>query len=261
MTDAAVTVPLPLLSVDGIEAGYGRIPVLHGVSLTVGAGEIVALLGPNGAGKTTLLRTVGGELRPGRGTVRVAGADVTGLLPERVVHHGVALVPEGRRLFAGLSVRENLIAGAYHRGRVDTAGDLERVHTLFPRLAERSEQVAGRLSGGEQQMCALGRALMGRPRLLLIDELSLGLAPAVVDDLLDLLPRLAADGTAILLVEQDVEAALSVAARAYLLELGAIAASGTPDELRAGGRITQTFFGERQAFFGERPEDGIPKRE
>jgi branched-chain amino acid transport system ATP-binding protein len=232
-----------LLQVSGVEAGYGRVPVLRGVGLRVGAGEIVALLGPNGAGKTTLLRVVAGALAPWRGSVRIGGNETAGLAPERVVAAGVALVPEGRRLFSGLTVTENLLIGGYSKGRADLAPDLTRIYTLFPRLAERAGQVAGRLSGGEQQMCAIGRALMSRPRLLLIDELSLGLAPAVVDDLLALLPELAAGGTGILLVEQDVEAALGVAARGYLLELGEMVKEGPSAALLADPRLREAYLG------------------
>jgi ABC-type branched-subunit amino acid transport system ATPase component len=232
-----------VLEVSGIRAGYGRVPVLHDTALTVGAGEIVALLGPNGAGKTTLLRAIAGELRPWAGSVRFAGVELAGLPAERVVRAGLAMVPEGRRLFAGLSVRENLLAGAYTRGRADPAPDLERVLQLFPALAQRAGQLAGRLSGGEQQMCAIGRALMSRPRLLMIDEMSLGLGPAVVDDLLALLPELTAAGTAVLLVEQDVEAALSVAARGYLLELGAVVHHGRAAELLADPRLQEAYLG------------------
>jgi branched-chain amino acid transport system ATP-binding protein len=232
-----------LLEVSGVEAGYGRVPVLRGVGFRAGMGEIVALLGPNGAGKTTLLRVVAGVLAPWRGSVRVGGTEVAGLAPERVVAAGVALVPEGRRLFPGLTVTENLLLGGYSRGRADLTPDLERVYSVFPRLAERAGQVAGRLSGGEQQMCAIGRALMSRPRLLLIDELSLGLAPAVVEDLLALLPELTAGGTGIVLVEQDVEAALSVAARGYLLELGAVTREGPGTELLADPRLQDAYLG------------------
>ena len=232
-----------LLEVSGVEAGYGRVPVLRGVDLHVEAGEIVALLGPNGAGKTTLLRVVAGALPSWTGSVRVGGTEVAGLAPERVVAAGVALVPEGRRLFPGMTVTENLLLGGYSRGRADLSSELERVYSLFPRLAERAGQVAGRLSGGEQQMCAIGRSLMSRPRLLLIDELSLGLAPAVVDDLLALLPQLTAGGTGILLVEQDVEAALTVAARGYLLELGMMAREGPSAGLLADARLQEAYLG------------------
>ncbi len=232
-----------MLQVRGLRAGYGGVTVLWDVDVEVGAGEIVALVGANGAGKTTLLRAVSGVLRPAAGQVQVGGVDIAGMAPERVARLGVAHVPEGRRLFPGLSVRENLLVGAHHRGRVDLSVDLERVFGLFPVLAERAGQVAGRLSGGEQQMCALGRALMGRPRLLLIDELSLGLAPRLVDELLGRLTTLAAEGTAIVLVEQDVEAALAVAARGYVLETGRMVATGTGAQLLADPRLREAYLG------------------
>ena len=232
-----------MLTVSGVSAGYGRVPVLHDVALSVGQGEVVALLGANGAGKTTLLRVIGGELRPSAGSVDFHGRELVGLRPEGVVRAGVALVPEGRRMFAGLTVRENLLLGAYSRRRADLRPDLDRVYGFFPRLAERAEQAAGRLSGGEQQMVAIGRALMARPRLLMIDELSQGLAPTVVDDLIDLLPTLAGDGMAILLVEQDVEAALAVAARGYVLELGSIVREGTATALLGDSSLTDAYLG------------------
>jgi ABC-type branched-subunit amino acid transport system ATPase component len=232
-----------VLRVTGVSAGYGRVPVLHDVALSVGPGEVVALLGANGAGKTTLLRVIGGELRPSAGSVDFHGRELVGLRPEGVVRAGVALVPEGRRMFAGLTVRENLLLGAYSRRRADLGPDLDRIYGFFPRLAERAEQAAGRLSGGEQQMVAIGRALMARPRLLMIDELSQGLAPTVVDDLIDLLPTLAQDGMAILLVEQDVEAALAVAARGYVLELGSIVRDGTSAALLEDSSLTDAYLG------------------
>jgi branched-chain amino acid transport system ATP-binding protein len=232
-----------MLEVRGLRAGYAGVTVLWDVDLVVNAGEVVALVGANGAGKTTLLRAVSGLLRPDAGQVHVAGLDIAGVAPERVARLGVAHVPEGRRLFPGLSVRENLLVGAHHRGRVDLSSDLARVFDMFPVLAERAGQVAGRLSGGEQQMCALGRALMGRPRLLLIDELSLGLAPRLVDELLERLPQVAAEGTGIVLVEQDVEAALSVAGRGYVLETGRIVAQGPGDQLLADPRLREAYLG------------------
>jgi branched-chain amino acid transport system ATP-binding protein len=236
-----------VLTVSAVSAGYGRVPVLHDVALSVGPCELVALLGANGAGKTTLLRVIAGELRPSAGSVDFAGRELVGRRPEQVVGAGVALVPEGRRMFAGLTVRENLLLGGYSRRRVDLAPDLDRVYGFFPPLAERGEQAAGRLSGGEQQMVAIGRALMARPRLLMIDELSQGLAPRVVDDLIDLLPVVARDGTAILLVEQDVEAALAVAARGYVLELGSIVREGSAAELRNDPALTAAYLGGGQA--------------
>jgi ABC-type branched-subunit amino acid transport system ATPase component len=232
-----------VLTVSGVSAGYGRVPVLHDVALTVGPGEVVALLGPNGAGKTTLLRVIAGELRPSAGSVDFHGRELVGLRPECVVKAGIALVPEGRRMFAGLTVRENLLLGAYSRPRVELGPDLDRIYGLFPRLAQRAEQAAGRLSGGEQQMVAIGRALMARPRLLMIDELSQGLAPTVVDDLIDLLPSLAGEGMAILLVEQDVEAALAVAARGYVVELGSIVREGAAAALLEDPSLTDAYLG------------------
>jgi branched-chain amino acid transport system ATP-binding protein len=232
-----------VLTVSGVSAGYGRVPVLHDVSLSVGPGEIVALLGANGAGKSTLLRVIAGELRPSGGSVDFAGTELVGLRPEQVVRAGVALVPEGRRLFAGLTVRENLLLGGYSRRKVDLGPDIDRVFGLFPRLAPRADQAAGRLSGGEQQMLAIGRALMARPRLLMIDELSQGLAPTVVDDLIDLLPALAQEGTAVLLVEQDVESALAVASRGYVLELGSIVREGPAQALLEDPSLTEAYLG------------------
>jgi branched-chain amino acid transport system ATP-binding protein len=232
-----------VLTVSEVSCGYGRVPVLHDVSLSVEPGEVVALLGANGAGKTTLLRVIAGELRPPAGSVAFAGQELVGRRPEQVVTAGLSLVPEGRRLFPGLTVRENLLLGGYSRRGADLTSDLDRVYGLFPRLAQRAEQTAGRLSGGEQQMAAIGRALMARPRLLMIDELSQGLAPTVVDDLIDLLPTLAADGTAILLVEQDVEAALTVASRGYVLELGSIVREGASAALLADGSLTEAYLG------------------
>jgi branched-chain amino acid transport system ATP-binding protein len=232
-----------VLTVERVSAGYGRVPVLHDVSLGVGPGEVVALLGANGAGKTTLLRVIAGELRPTAGSVDFAGHQLVGRRPEQVVGAGVSLVPEGRRLFPGLTVRENLLLGGYSRRRADLSADLDRVFGLFPRLAERAEQTAGRMSGGEQQMAAIGRALMARPRLLMIDELSQGLAPTVVDDLIDLLPALAGDGMGILLVEQDVEAALTAASRGYVLELGSIVREGSAAELLGDPALTDAYLG------------------
>ncbi len=233
-----------MLEIEGLGAGYGTIQVLWDVEMTVGDGEIVALIGANGAGKTTLLRAVTGELHPLSGTVRWNGEDITGLPPERVVGLGIAHAPEGRRLFAGLSVRENFLIGAYVRkGDPDIDADIQRMVELFPRLEGRMDQVAGRLSGGEQQMCAIARALMSRPKLLLVDELSLGLAPNLVEHLLRSLEQIARDGTAILLVEQDVDAALHAAGRGYVLEVGRIVASGPAEEIRGDPKIREAYLG------------------
>ena len=235
-----------MLTAAGVSGGYGRVTVLHDVTLSVEPGEVVALLGANGAGKSTLLRVIAGELRPSAGSVDFAGTELVGLRPEQVVGAGVALVPEGRRMFAGLTVRENLLLGGYSR-KADLGPDIDRVFGLFPRLAQRADQAAGRLSGGEQQMAAIGRALMARPRLLMIDELSQGLAPTVVDDLIDLLPALAREGTAVLLVEQDVESALAVASRGYVLELGSIVREGPAAALLEDPSLTDAYLGQGQA--------------
>ncbi len=229
-----------LLDVAGLSAGYGRVQVLHGVDATVAGNEIVALVGSNGAGKTTLLRALCGLIAPSGGRIFFAGQDITGQRVESVVRRGLAHVPEGRRLFAGLSVRDNLRLG----GWVSRAADIDRVLALFPQLGTRLDQVAGTLSGGEQQMCAIARGLMSRPKLIMIDELSLGLAPLVVDEILARLPDIAAAGTAVLLVEQDVDAALSVSTRAYALETGRIALSGPAPALRADPRIQHAYLGE-----------------
>jgi branched-chain amino acid transport system ATP-binding protein len=232
-----------LLAVSALEAGYGRVPVLDRVDLTVGEGEIVALVGGNGAGKTTLLRAVSGQIRPGGGTVRWRGRDVAGQRPEAIVGLGIAHVPEGRRLFAGLTVRENLLVGAHHRRDADVETDVAHMLELFPRLAERLDRPAGQLSGGEQQMCAVARGLMGRPALLMIDELSLGLAPNVVDTLLERLATIAAAGTAVLVVEQDIDAALDLAARGYVLENGRIVLEGPSPALRTDPRVRNAYLG------------------
>jgi branched-chain amino acid transport system ATP-binding protein len=227
------------LELTDIVAGYGPVDVLHGVGVTVHPGEVVALIGPNGAGKTTLLRVASGLIRPRAGAVRLDGVDLTGVAVERVARLGIAHVPEGRRLFAGLTVADNLrLGGWYRRDR-----DLSRVLALFPGLGERLGQVAGSLSGGEQQMCAIGRAMMMRPRFLLVDELSLGLAPLVVDEILASLSGIAAGGTAILLVEQDAGAALEVSHRAYVLENGRIAMQGSAGELATDPRVQAAYLG------------------
>ncbi|HZD75223.1 MAG TPA: ABC transporter ATP-binding protein [Actinomycetota bacterium] len=228
-----------MLEVVGLQAGYGRVQVLWDVDLRVDDGEVVALVGANGAGKTTLLRTISGQLTPGGGAVRWKGRDVGDLDPERIVELGIAHVPEGRRLFAGLTVRENLLAGAYRRGRAN----LDSVVELFPRLGERLDQVAGSLSGGEQQMCAIARGLMSEPELLMIDELSLGLAPKLVEQIIARLGEVARSGTALLLVEQDVDAALEAAARGYVLETGHVVASGPSARLLADTRVREAYLG------------------
>ncbi len=236
-----------------VDAGYGRVTVLRSVTLTVEPAEIVALIGPNGAGKSTLLRAATGMIKPTRGTVTLAGRDLTGAPIERIARAGVAHVPEGRRLFPGLTVRDNLRLGGWRRhatrGRRRLRGaplvpaDLEPVLSLFPRLRERLDQIAGSLSGGEQQMCAIGRALVGRPDFLLVDELSLGLAPNLVDEILARLAEVAAGGPGILLVEQDAGAALEVASRGYVLETGRVSLTGTATELAADPRVRAAYLG------------------
>jgi branched-chain amino acid transport system ATP-binding protein len=228
-----------MLELSGLRAGYGNVDVLWDVDLEVGDEEIVALVGSNGAGKSTLLRAVSGMIRPSAGEIRWHDRDIAGLAPERVVELAIAHVPEGRRLFQGLTIRENLLVGAYRRG----PADLDRAVELFPRLGQRLEQVAGSLSGGEQQMCAIARGLMSNPDLIMIDELSLGLAPNLVEQILDRLPEIAGSGTAVLLVEQDVDAALDAAGRGYVLETGRIVASGSSKELLADSRVREAYLG------------------
>jgi branched-chain amino acid transport system ATP-binding protein len=238
-----------MLEVGRLTAGYGRIRVLHEVSLTVGEAEIVALVGPNGAGKSTLLRAITAMLPDRDGSVTVAGRELIDATVETVAAAGVAHVPEGRRLFPGLSVRDNLRLG----GWLTRNNDLGAVLDLFPALAGRLDQVAGSLSGGEQQMCAIARALMSRPRLLLIDELSLGLAPVVVDEILLRLTDIAENGTGVLLVEQDASAALEIADRGYVLELGQIVLAGTTAELAADPRMRTAYLGAEGAGLRNRP--------
>jgi branched-chain amino acid transport system ATP-binding protein len=228
-----------ILEIDRLTAGYGRVRVLHEVSLNVGEGEIVALVGPNGAGKSTLLRAVTAMIPDRAGTVTVAGRPLIGAPVETIAAAGVAHVPEGRRLFPGLTVRDNLRLGGWLGRNRDLAPVLE----IFPVLGDRLDQIAGSLSGGEQQMCAIARALMGRPKLMLIDELSLGLAPVLVDEILARLTGIAEAGTGILLVEQDAGAALEVARRGYVLELGEIVLSGTTAELAADPRMRSAYLG------------------
>jgi branched-chain amino acid transport system ATP-binding protein len=234
----------PLLDVRDIDAGYGAVPVLSAVSLQVREGETVALIGANGAGKSTLLRVVSGLLTPWRGRVSLDGVDLAGLAPEHIVRRGIVHVPQGRRLFPELSVRENLLLGAYARtDRDGVAADLDRMLTLFPALGERLALAASQLSGGEQQMAAVARALMARPRLLMIDEPSLGLAPIAVQRLLDVLARLRADGVSVLLVEQDVAVALAHADRAYVLETGRIVIVDTAAALLEDARVRSAYLG------------------
>lgn len=228
-----------MLQVSSLSAGYGRVQVLWDVDLEVREREVVALVGPNGAGKTTLLRALSGMAQIRDGSVEFRGRSLRGLSIEQIVDLGIAHVPEGRRLFPGLTVRSNLKLGGWRTKNTD----LERVVELFPKLGERMEQVTGTMSGGEQQMCAIARGLMSQPEVMMIDELSLGLAPVVVDEIIERLPDIAASGTSILLVEQDVDAALSVAERAYVLETGRVVLSGKAGELLADERVQESYLG------------------
>jgi branched-chain amino acid transport system ATP-binding protein len=237
-----------MLEVDGLVTAYGKIEALKGVSLGVERGGITCLLGPNGAGKTTLMMTIAGILRPRRGSIRFDGADLVGRTPAQIVAQGVALVPENRLVFPQMSVRENLLAGAYQRSDSgEIAADAERLNERFPRLRERREQLAGTLSGGEQQMLAVARALMSRPRLLLMDEPSLGLAPIVVDEIFRIIGELNRDGTTLFLVEQNAHKALQVAHRFYLMEQGRVTFSGTPGQLAEDEVIQRAYLGTRRA--------------
>jgi branched-chain amino acid transport system ATP-binding protein len=233
-----------VLEIHGLEAGYGDVRALSSVTLSVGAGEIVALLGPNGAGKSTLLNCVAGLVRPWTGTLRWEGIDLRALDAHLVVDHGIALVPEGRRLFASMSVEENLELGAFaRRAREGRAAALERVYALFPVLAERRRMAVQSLSGGQQQMVAVGRALMGSPRLLMLDEPSLGLAPRLVSAILDALVAINRAGVGIFLVEQNVPAALSLAHRGYLLEGGRIVGEGRGADLLRDEHVRRAYLG------------------
>ena len=233
-----------MLEIRGLNAGYGEVQILRGVSLSVGAGQIVTLVGSNGAGKSTLLNTMCGILRPTAGSVRLEGTDITGWSSETIVARGITQVPEGRRLFPLMSVRENLLMGAYRRrDRVGIQRDLEWVYGLFPILKERQGQRAGSLSGGEQQMCAIARGLMARPKLLVLDELSLGLAPIIVDVLVDVINKIHQEGTTIFLVEQDVATAFDLAATGYVLENGRIVLSGPTSELKANPHVKKAYLG------------------
>jgi len=229
--------------VESLSAGYGDTQVLWDVSLRVDPGEIVALIGSNGAGKSTTLGAISGQVATWSGEVRLGARRLTGTEPDRIVAAGVIQVPQGRRLFGSLSVEENLLMGAYLRRDADVGSDLERMLTLLPRLRERFGFLAGRLSGGEQQQVAIARALMGRPKVLLIDEMSLGLAPVLVDALIALLEQIHATGVSILIVEQDVQTALEVSSRAYVLETGRITLSGPSAQLLDDPQVKKAYLG------------------
>ena len=235
----------PLLQVKNLCAGYGQVQVLWGADLTVERGSIACLVGSNGAGKSTLLRAISGLIKPTGGRVHLGNRDLTNAAPDEILSAGIAHVPEGRRLFKGLSVRDNLLLGAYLRREplVDLERDLEKIYMLFPILGERQRQDATTLSGGEQQMCAIGRGMMARPRLLMIDELSLGLAPRVVERIAEVLREINGSGLTILLVEQDVLTAFELADHAYVLETGRISVAGATSVLADDPRIRQAYLG------------------
>jgi branched-chain amino acid transport system ATP-binding protein len=234
----------PLLRLRDVSVAYGEVQVLWDVSLDVNAGEIVALVGANGAGKSTLLSTISGLLRPLGGSIAFDGEEVAGASTQRIVDLGIAHVPEGRRLFPAMSVRDQLLLGAFRRkDRMSVLTDVERVVEIFPRLKERLTSLGGVLSGGEQQMVAIARGVMARPKLLMIDELSLGLAPVLVESLMETIGRLNAEGMTILIVEQDVQAALERATRGYVLETGHIALSGDAGALLEDERVRQAYLG------------------
>lgn len=236
--------PEPLLTIDGLQAGYGDVQVLWDISMEVGLGEITCIVGSNGAGKTTLLRTISGLIKPKSGSIQLQGENIGGIGPDGVLNRGIAHVPEGRRLFKGLSVHDNLLLGAYLR--TDTAGiaqDLDFVLETFPILKERARQDASTLSGGEQQMCAIGRGIMSRPTLLMIDELSLGLAPRLVEHLGEALKSINRHGQTILLVEQDVLTALDLSVCGFVIETGRVTITGGAAELAADARIREAYMG------------------
>jgi branched-chain amino acid transport system ATP-binding protein len=238
-----VRVSEPLLAISGLAAGYGATEVLRDIDLDVAPNEIVAILGANGAGKSTLNRTISGVLHATRGTIRFAGCAIEREMPAAIVGRGLIHVPEGRCIFPNLTVRENLDLGSYRRARSRRNQNRERVFTIFPRLAERRSQRAGTLSGGEQQMLAIGRGLMAEPRLLILDEPSLGLSPLLVEELFALMRRLNAEGVALLLVEQNVMQSLEVASRAYILENGAFVLQGSSADIRENPKLKLAYLG------------------
>jgi branched-chain amino acid transport system ATP-binding protein len=232
-----------MLAVRGLRAGYGPVEVLRGLDLDVGAGEIVAVLGANGVGKTTLNHTVSGLIRARAGEIRFDGARIDNRPPPEILSRGLVHVPEGRKIFPNLSVAENLALGSYRRGRVHRAANLERCYALFPRLRERRGQMAGTLSGGEQQMLAIGRGLMAEPRLIILDEPSLGLSPLLVEELFRLIGDIAREGLSVMLVEQNVMQSLEIAARAYVIENGAVVMQGEAARLKADPALEKAYLG------------------
>ena len=235
---------MSMLEVKNINVYYGSIHAIKDISFSVEQGEVVALIGANGAGKSTILKTISGLLRTKTGSISFQNQSITTTIPHKIVAQGLAHVPEGRRIFAQMSVEENLEMGAYTRSNSEIAPGLERVYERFPRLKERRRQTAGTLSGGEQQMLAMGRALMSRPTLLMLDEPSMGLAPILVEEIFDIIRELHKDGTTILLVEQNSNAALQIAHRGYVMETGNIVLEGSAEELRNNGEIQKSYLGQ-----------------
>ena len=234
---------LPLLKVNNIHVFYGAIHAIKGISLEVNEGEIVTLIGANGAGKSTTLNTIAGLLKPRQGSIAFAGMPVDGTAASKMVYKGLSLCPEGRRIFQQMSVRDNLEMGAFSRPKEEVLASMERVYGFFPRLKEREKQIAGTLSGGEQQMLAMGRALMSKPRLMMLDEPSMGLAPILVEQIFDIIRDMNQAGTTILLVEQNAQMALSVANRAYVMETGRITMEGDANDLMHDDNVRKAYLG------------------
>jgi branched-chain amino acid transport system ATP-binding protein len=232
-----------MLEVKDLVTGYGGVPILRGISITVQHGEVVAVLGANGVGKTTLNRAISGLNAVKSGSISFGGAVISGLTPPQIVERGLIHVPEGRKIFPNMNVRENLELGSYRRGKPNRARNLEKMYDIFPRLRERMDQLAGTLSGGEQQMLAIGRGLMAEPKLLILDEPSLGLSPLLVEELFALIARIAGEGLAVMLVEQNVVQSLDLATRAYVLENGAVAMQGLAVDLKRDPALEKTYLG------------------
>lgn len=236
-----------MLKVTGIETYYGKIQALKGVSLEVEQGKVVTILGANGAGKTTTMKTIAGLLKPKTGTVEFLGENITGLRPDQLLRKGIALVPEGRAILSTMTVLENLEMGAYHRNDHDIKNDIEQVMEQFPILKERSEQLGGTLSGGQQQMLAIARALLSKPKLLLLDEPSMGLAPLIVADIFKMIREIKSTGTTVLLVEQNAKQALKVADYGYVMETGKVIISGEAKDLLDDSRIVEAYLGKKSS--------------
>jgi len=233
----------PILSVSGLRAGYGATEILRGLSMSVAPGEIVAVLGSNGVGKTTLNMVLSGVVKAASGSIMFLGEDVTNAAPGDIVSRGLVHVPEGRKIFPNMTVRDNLVLGSYRRGKAARAANLDKVFATFPRLKERISQFAGTLSGGEQQMLAIGRGLMAEPKLLILDEPSLGLSPLLVEEMFTLVRRINGDGLAVMLVEQNVVQSLEIASRAFILENGVFALEGKASDLAASDELRKAYLG------------------